>query len=102
MAATAATQFTITPLAGIDLDAKSSTLAFAALTGLIGNDGRTVFRRTSSARLPIEPVTTVGIEQMFNQRRINATVVNVMRDRFPAIFQREVRFYLEKFNKGGR
>jgi len=40
MAATAATQFTITPLAGIDLDAKSSTLNFAALTAILANDGR--------------------------------------------------------------
>ena len=40
MASTAATQFTITPLAGIDLDAKSSTLNFAALSAVLANDGR--------------------------------------------------------------
>lgn len=40
MATTAASQFTITPLAGIDLDAKSSTLNFAALTAVLANDGR--------------------------------------------------------------
>lgn len=40
MASTAATIFTVTPLSGINLDDKSSTLAFAALTGVIANDGR--------------------------------------------------------------
>ena len=40
MASTAATVFTITPLAGVDLDDKSSTLNFAPLTAALGNDGR--------------------------------------------------------------
>jgi hypothetical protein len=42
MAATAATQFTITPLVGVDLDNKASArdFGFAALTPTFGNDGR--------------------------------------------------------------
>lgn len=40
MASTAATVFSVTPIAGVNLDDKSSTLAFAALTMLNGNDGR--------------------------------------------------------------
>lgn len=40
MASTAATVFTVTPLAGIDLDAKSSTLNFTALTPTLAIDGR--------------------------------------------------------------
>lgn len=42
MASTAATQFTITPLAGIDLDAKASAayFGFAPLSAVIANDGR--------------------------------------------------------------
>lgn len=40
MASSAATVFTVTPLAGVDLDAKSSTLNFAPLTALLANDGR--------------------------------------------------------------
>lgn len=39
MASTAATVFTNTPLAGIDLDAKSSTPAFKVTTSLLGSDG---------------------------------------------------------------
>ncbi len=40
MASTAATVFAISPVVGSDLDAKSSTLPFAALTMVNGNDGR--------------------------------------------------------------
>ncbi len=68
----------------------------------VGNDGRTVFIRTSSTRLPIKPVTTVGVEQMFNQRAINRTVTRVVVDRFPEIFRREAAYYLSKFNGGNR
>ena len=34
----------------------------------IGNKGRTVFKRTGAARLPIEPVQVIGVSQMFNTR----------------------------------
>ncbi len=40
MAATAATVFTVTPLVGVNLDDKSSTLQFAALTPALAIDGR--------------------------------------------------------------
>lgn len=40
MAATSSTVFAVTPIAGVDLDAKSSTLQFAALTPVLANDGR--------------------------------------------------------------
>jgi hypothetical protein len=42
MASTAATIFTITPLAGIDLDNKASSPAFgfSPLTAILANDGR--------------------------------------------------------------
>lgn len=50
MANTAATVFTVTPLAGIDLGAKSSTPAFALLTLINGNNGREhVYVRASEA-----------------------------------------------------
>lgn len=47
----------------------------------LGNKGRTVFRRTGSARLPIEPVQVIGVAQMFNTRTV--------RDRVMAILERE-------------
>jgi hypothetical protein len=69
------------------------------ITGaFIGNKGRTVFIRTGSARLPIKAVQTIDVPQMFNQRRINAQVVNAIKTRFPTIFEREARYYLSRFN----
>lgn len=63
----------------------------------IGNKGRTVFRRTTSKRLPIEPVRTIDVAQMFNTKRINASVVAAINERFPAVFERELRFALRRF-----
>lgn len=40
MASTASTIFTVTPIAGVDLDAKGSTFAFPVLTPVLANDGR--------------------------------------------------------------
>ncbi len=40
MASTAAVIFSTTPVAGVDLDAKSSTLTFPALYAVTANDGR--------------------------------------------------------------
>ena len=41
----------------------------------IGNQGRTVFRRTGKASLPIEPVQVVGMQQMFNTKALNEAVL---------------------------
>jgi hypothetical protein len=50
MASTAATVFSTTPTAGIDLDAKSSTPAFAVNTRIYANDGRShLYVRASEA-----------------------------------------------------
>jgi len=74
-----------------------------ALKGaFIGNKGRTVFERTGNSRLPIKPVQTIDVAQMFNTRRINAKVVDVMKARFPEVFEREARFFTDRFNRGGR
>lgn len=62
----------------------------------VGNKGRTVFRRTSSRRLPIEPVRTIDVAQMFNAQRINAKVLAAINERFPAVFARELRFALSR------
>ncbi len=66
----------------------------------IGNKGRTVFRRTGKARLPIEPVQVIDVGQMFNTRRINAVVVATLKAKFAAVFEREARFYTNRFNRG--
>lgn len=62
----------------------------------VGNKGRTVFRRLGASRLPIEPVRTIDVAQMFNTRRINARVLQTIDARFPIIVERELRFALSK------
>lgn len=41
----------------------------------VGNKGRTIFRRTGSARLPIEPLQVIGFSQMFSSRRISSRIL---------------------------
>lgn len=72
----------------------------ASKRGFIGNKGRTAFSRVGEKRLPIKPLQTIDVPQMFNTRRINAAVVRKIRERFPVIFERELAFYLSRF--GGR
>lgn len=64
----------------------------------IANKGRTVFIREGKQRLPIKALQTIDVAQMFNTRRINEKVVQVIRDRFPGIFEREAKFYTDRFN----
>lgn len=64
----------------------------------IGNKGRTVFIREGKARLPIKAVRTIDVPSMFNQRRINATVTQLIKDKLPSIFERDVKFYTDRFN----
>lgn len=81
----------------------------------IGNKGRTVFERDPGTTMPtrskysgtkhadkIVPIQVIDVAQMFNTRRINAKVVQVMLDRFPAVFEREAAFFTARFNRGGK
>ncbi|MFA6015884.1 MAG: phage tail protein [Gallionellaceae bacterium] len=68
------------------------------ITGaFIGNDGRTVFIRTGKGRLPIKALNTIDIPQMFNTRRINSVVREVMIKNFSANFNRELNVILKGF-----
>ncbi len=60
----------------------------------IGNRGRTVFRRVGRTRLPIEPVQTIDVPQMFNARRINVRVIARIRRELPVEMERAVRHVL--------
>lgn len=60
----------------------------------IGNKGRTVFIREGTKRLPIRPLQTIDVAQMFNTRRINDVVVRTLQRSFPEVFERELRFEL--------
>lgn len=63
----------------------------------VGNDGRTVFIRKGKKRLPIKPINTIDVPQMFNTKRINSVVREVMLKNFSANFQRELRAVLKGF-----
>lgn len=70
------------------------------ITGaFIANKGRTVFMRTGEKRLPIKPVQTIDVPQMFNAKRINRAIVRVIEQRFPVVFEREAKFAVEQFNR---
>lgn len=76
---------------------RSGGRAIASRKGFIGNKGRTAFTRVGDKRLPIKPLQTIDVPQMFNTRRINAAVIRKINERFPVIFERELAFYLTKF-----
>ena len=61
----------------------------------IGNQGRTVFIRTGTARLPIRGAETVDVPQMFNTRAINARVVRHMERELPKEFASAARRFTE-------
>ena len=65
----------------------------------IGNKGRTMFIRTGKARLPIQALNTIDVTQMFNTRRINEIVRNVMLEKFGANLNREIGAVLRGFLK---
>lgn len=65
------------------------------------NAGATVMIRVGRKRLPIEARQTINISQMFNTKRINAKVVQMIEAKFPTIFANEVRYYTERFNSRG-
>ena len=63
------------------------------------NGGKTVFRRVGKARLPIEPVQTIDVGQMFNEREINREVVQFIERRWPEILEREMSYFVNQFNR---
>lgn len=62
------------------------------------NGGATVMIREGNTRLPIKALQTIDVGQMFNTRRINAKVVQLIEARFPGLFANDVRFFTAKFN----
>lgn len=63
----------------------------------IGNQGRTVFIRQGKSRLPIKALNTIDVPQMFNTRRVNSIVREVMLKRFNTNFSRELRSVLKGY-----
>lgn len=76
---------------------KTIQSAFVATNKATG--GRAVFIRQGKARMPIKTVTSIDVPQMFNTRRINSVVREVMLQRFDVNFKRELRAVLKGFAK---
>lgn len=62
-------------------------------------NGTSVFIREGKDRMPIRPLTTIDVQQMFNTKRINSVVREVMLKRFSTNFQRELRSVLKGYVK---
>lgn len=62
----------------------------------LGNKGRTIFRRTGTGRLPIEPVRVIGFSQMFNSRRISQRVLDKINTEMPVEIERALKMLLAK------
>lgn len=60
----------------------------------IGNKGRTVFIREGKTRLPIKPVQTIDVPQMFNAKRINRKVVQLIEARGKEQLEHELRYFM--------
>lgn len=86
-------------LRGVSIKVRRDRPRAVLSNAFIGNKGRTVFRRTSKTRLPIDPVRTIDIPQMFNAKRVNRAVIAAMQAKFPAIFKREMDYALSKFGR---
>lgn len=65
----------------------------------IANAGRTVFIRTGKSRLPIKALNTIDVPQMFNTKRVNSIVREVMLKRFETNFRRELRSVLKGYTR---
>lgn len=64
------------------------------------NGGATLMIRVGKQRLPIKALQTIDVPQMFNTRRINAKVVQLIESKFPQVFANEARFFTARFNRG--
>lgn len=83
---------------GVTVQIKRGTGRKLLAGAFIANQGRTVFQRVGKARLPIKALQTIDVAQMFNTKRINAKVVQFMQTKFPEVFEREARYYTDRFN----
>jgi Prophage minor tail protein Z (GPZ) len=73
----------------------------ALRSAFIGNKGRTIFIRTGKERLPIKALQTIDVGGMFNTRKINAKVLQMIEDKFPQVFAHEAKYFTDKFSRKG-
>ena len=76
---------------GVTVQIKRSAGRKLIRHAFIGNNGKTVFVREGKSRLPIKPVETIDVPQMFNAKRINAAVLAKIRRELPVEVARAMR-----------
>lgn len=81
---------------GVSIKIKRGGARKVIRSAFIANEGRTVFVREGKARKPIKAVQTIDVPQMFNAKRVNSKIVALINERFPAILERELRFYMTR------
>lgn len=97
---------------GVSVQIKKGGARAVIPGAFIGNQGRTVFIRVPGTTMAsrsryagtkhaqeIAPVQTIEVAQMFNTRRVNARVIAFIESKLPALFDHEVQFYLDRFNR---
>jgi hypothetical protein len=84
---------------GVSVKIKRSEGRKLIAGAFIGNQGRTVFIRVPGSARKIMPVETIDIPQMFNTRRLNQRVVDLIETKLPAIFAHEAQFFINQFNR---
>lgn len=65
----------------------------------VGNKGRTVFQRTGDKRLPIVPVQTINVSQMFNTKANVGKVKQWIDENFGRILTGELKYYAGESRK---
>ena len=73
---------------GVTLRIKKSGGRKLIKHAFIANQGRTVFIRAGKRRLPIQPVETIDVPQMFNTKRINGAVLAKIKRELPVELER--------------
>ena len=62
----------------------------------VGNKGRTIFRRTGKARLPIEPVQVIGFSQMFASRKLRDRIMAKINADLPVEVDRALQMIMAR------
>ncbi|MDE2255799.1 MAG: phage tail protein [Betaproteobacteria bacterium] len=82
---------------GVTVRIKKSSGRKLIRHAFIANKGRTVFiREEDTPRLPIKPVETIDVPQMFNAGRINSKVIAKIKRDLPSEVERMMAVAIEK------
>ena len=79
---------------------RNNVLVFKRLPGTVWAK-RKQYAGTKHAER-IVGVSSIGVAQMFNSKKVNLTTITEVNKEFPKIFNNEIKFFIRKFNEGRR